>query len=120
MGERVSARVWQVPDSGDTPRRHSELASDNQGSTGSLEQQAEIQEGEDMNNQHAGRSQLLAEQRITQRRQQASHALGRCIGQPIRRRRSRAPRWELQPVAGGSRSAGLLTKHRRAVRQTLP
>jgi hypothetical protein len=73
-----------------------------------------------MDNQHAGLSQLLADQRITQRRQQASHALERCMGQPMRRRRSRAPRWELQPVAGGSRPAGPLAKHRRAARQTPP
>jgi hypothetical protein len=47
-----------------------------------------------MHNQHAGLSQALAEQRMTYRREQASHALGGGIGQPIRRRRSRAPRWE--------------------------
>jgi hypothetical protein len=63
-----------------------------------------------MNDQHAGLSQVLAEQRMTDRRRQASHALGRGIGPPIRRRRLRAPRWELQPVAGGSRPAGPLAR----------
>ena len=37
-GEPASVGVWQVPDSGDTPQRHSELASDDQSSTRSLEQ----------------------------------------------------------------------------------
>jgi hypothetical protein len=73
-----------------------------------------------MNDQHAGLSQVLVEQRMTDRRRQAFHALGRGIGRPIRRRRLRAPRWELQPVAGGSRPAGPLAKHRRAARQTPP
>jgi hypothetical protein len=36
----------------------------------------------------------LAEQHMTDRREQASHALGPGIGPPIRRRPSRAPRWE--------------------------
>ena len=40
-----------------------------------LDKQAELQEGEGlMNNQHAGLSQVLAEQRITQRRAQAANA----------------------------------------------
>jgi hypothetical protein len=56
-----------------------------------------------MHNQHAGLSQALAEQRMTDRREQASRALGRGIAQPTRRRQSRAPRWEWQPVAAGSR-----------------
>jgi hypothetical protein len=49
-----------------------------------------------MNNQHAGLSQVLAEQRITQRRRQAAHArLARA--RPQRRRRQRAARgwWQL-------------------------
>jgi hypothetical protein len=50
-----------------------------------------------MHNQHAGLSQALAEQHMTDRRERASHALGRGIGPPIRRRPSRAPRWDLQP-----------------------
>jgi hypothetical protein len=70
-----------------------------------------------MHNQHAGLSQALAEQRMTDPRERASHALGRGIGPPLRRRPSRAPRWELQPVAGG---AGPLAKHRHAARQTPP
>jgi hypothetical protein len=46
-----------------------------------------------MTNQHAGLSQLLAEQRITERRQQAAHArLRRGPRPPGRRRRSR---WQL-------------------------
>jgi hypothetical protein len=48
-----------------------------------------------MHNQHAGLSQLLAEQRITERRQQAAHGrLRRGPRPPGRRRRSRsAHRW---------------------------
>jgi hypothetical protein len=48
-----------------------------------------------MSNQHAGLSQVLAEQRITQRRQQAAHArLARGARPPRRRRRSwTARRW---------------------------
>jgi hypothetical protein len=51
-----------------------------------------------MNNQHAGLSQVLADQHITQRRQQAAHAqLASGIRLPRRRRRSRAARgwWQL-------------------------
>jgi hypothetical protein len=51
-----------------------------------------------MNNQHAGLSQILAEQHIIQRRQQAAHArLGRGTRPRGRRRRSRAVRgwWQL-------------------------
>jgi hypothetical protein len=51
-----------------------------------------------MHNQHAGLSQVLAEQRITQRWQQAAHAqLGRATRPPSRRRRSRAAHgwWQL-------------------------
>jgi hypothetical protein len=51
-----------------------------------------------MTNQHAGLSQVLAEQRITQRHEQAAHArLGRGTRPPARRRRSRATRgwWQL-------------------------
>jgi hypothetical protein len=51
-----------------------------------------------MNNQHAGLSQVLAEQRITQRRQQAAHARLSRGARPLgRRRRSRAARgwWQL-------------------------
>ena len=48
-----------------------------------------------MNNQHAGLSQVLAEQRITERHQQAAH--GRLLrgARPPRRRRTRwaAHRW---------------------------
>jgi hypothetical protein len=51
-----------------------------------------------MNNQHAGLSQVLAEQRITERRQQAAHArLGHSTRPPGHRRRSRAPRWLAAP-----------------------
>ena len=51
-----------------------------------------------MNNQHAGLSQALAEQRIAERRQQATHA--RLVGgarPPRRRRRAWVPRrwWQL-------------------------
>jgi hypothetical protein len=51
-----------------------------------------------MNNQHAGLSQLLAEQRMTERRAQAARArLVRGPRPPGRRRRSRAARgwWQL-------------------------
>ena len=47
-----------------------------------------------MHNQHAGLSQALTEQRITERQEQAFHALWRGIGQPTRQRPSRAPRWD--------------------------
>jgi hypothetical protein len=47
-----------------------------------------------MHNHHAGLSHALADQRITERRQQSAHALGRGTGQLIRRCRSRAPRWD--------------------------
>jgi hypothetical protein len=53
--------------------------------------------GHPMNNQHAGLSQVLAEQRITERRRQAAHA--RLVGgaRPQRRRRRWAARgwWQL-------------------------
>jgi hypothetical protein len=46
-----------------------------------------------MNNQHAGLSQVLAEQRITERREQAAHArLLRDARPPRRRRQSWAAR----------------------------
>jgi hypothetical protein len=51
-----------------------------------------------MHNQHAGLSQVLAEQQMTERRQQAAHVrLGRGPRPPGRRRRSRAARgwWQL-------------------------
>jgi hypothetical protein len=51
-----------------------------------------------MNNQHAGLSQALADQRITERLEQAAHArLGRGTRPAGRRRRSRAARgwWQL-------------------------
>jgi hypothetical protein len=51
-----------------------------------------------MNNQHAGLSQVLAEQCITERREQAAHArLLRDARPPDRRRRSWAARrwWQL-------------------------
>jgi hypothetical protein len=51
-----------------------------------------------MNNQHAGLSQVLADQHITERHEQAAHArLGRGARPPRRRRRSRAARgwWQL-------------------------
>jgi hypothetical protein len=45
-----------------------------------------------MTNQHAGLSQLLAEQRITERHEQATHArLAHGAGRPRRRRRWLAP-----------------------------
>jgi hypothetical protein len=47
-----------------------------------------------MHNQHAGLSQALAEQRMTDRREQAAHALEPGIGPPRPRRPSRAPRWD--------------------------
>jgi hypothetical protein len=63
-----------------------------------------------MNNQHAGLSQVLAEQHITQRRQQAAHArLGRVARPPGRRRRSRVARgwWQLArwPAVAAEESA---------------
>jgi hypothetical protein len=47
-----------------------------------------------MHNQRAGLRQALAEQHMTDRREPASHALRSGIGPPIRRRPSRAPRWD--------------------------
>jgi hypothetical protein len=58
-----------------------------------------------MTNQHAELSQLLAEQRITERRQQAAHArLRRGPRRPGRRRRSRAARgwWQLTRWPAGA------------------
>ena len=49
-----------------------------------------------MNNQHAELSQVLAEQRITERRQQAVHARLARGARPHRRRRSWAARPPLQ------------------------
>jgi len=47
-----------------------------------------------MNNQHAGLSQVLAEQRITQRLEQAAHAqLGRGVRPPRRRKRWATRGW---------------------------
>jgi hypothetical protein len=47
-----------------------------------------------MNNQHAGLSQVLAEQRMTEWRQQAAHArLARSARPPRRRKRWAARRW---------------------------
>jgi hypothetical protein len=50
-----------------------------------------------MNNQHAGLSQVLAEQRITQRREQAAQARLAGSARPPRRRRRWAGRgwWQL-------------------------
>jgi hypothetical protein len=50
-----------------------------------------------MNNQHAGLSQILAEQRITQRQEQAAHARLAGSGRPPRRRRRWTGRgwWQL-------------------------
>jgi hypothetical protein len=50
-----------------------------------------------MNNQHAGLSQVLTEQRITQRREQAAHAQLVAGAHPQRRRRRWTPRrwWQL-------------------------
>jgi hypothetical protein len=66
---------------------------------GRWNKQAELQEGRrDMTNQHAGLSQVLAEQRITERRQQAARSrLGYGSRPSGRRRRSRAARgwWQL-------------------------
>jgi hypothetical protein len=62
-----------------------------------------------MHNQHAGLSQALAEQRMTERREQAAHArLGRGSRTPGRPRRSRAPRWlaaPWSPAVAGEQSA---------------
>jgi hypothetical protein len=57
-----------------------------------------MEEGEEMNNQHAGLSQILAEQRISERRQQAAHArLAGGARLPRRRHRRWAARrwWQL-------------------------
>jgi hypothetical protein len=52
-----------------------------------------------MNSQHAGLSQVLAEQHITAQREQAAHArLSRGARPPRRRRRSKAPRWLVAAV----------------------
>ena len=49
-----------------------------------------------MNNQHAGLSQALAEQRITERRQQAAHArLARSARPPRRKRWASRGWWQL-------------------------
>jgi hypothetical protein len=83
-----------------------------------------------MNNQHVGLSQVLAEQRITERRQQAAHAqLVRGARPPRRRHRRWAARgwWQLarwpavatdQPVACTApvdRSEATMSKHARAL-----
>ena len=55
-----------------------------------------------MHNQHAGLSQLLAEQRITQRQEQAAQARpAQSAGRPRRRRRQWLVRrwWQLGPLA---------------------
>jgi hypothetical protein len=67
-----------------------------------------------MTNQHAGLSQLLAEQRITERHEQATHArLAHGAGRPRRRRRWLAPgRWQV------ARSPGVATEQ--SVTHTAP
>jgi hypothetical protein len=52
-----------------------------------------------MHNQHAGLSQALADQRITERHEQAAHARLVGDGRPPRRRRRRTGRgwWRLAP-----------------------
>jgi hypothetical protein len=87
-----------MPDSGRPARRHPELASDDPLLT-ATRRTAELQEGKGlMNNQHAGLSQALAEQHITERREQAAHArLAGSARPPRRRHSSRAARgwWQL-------------------------
>jgi hypothetical protein len=61
-----------------------------------------------MHNQHAGLSQALAQQRITERHQQATHArLLRGARPPRRQRRTWAVRgwWQLAGWPGGDRGA---------------
>jgi hypothetical protein len=58
-----------------------------------------MEEGEDMHNQHAGLSQALAEQRLTERPQQATHArLVRGARLPRRRHRRWAAHGSWQPA----------------------
>jgi hypothetical protein len=65
---------------------------------GVCKQQAVMQkEKRQMNNQHAGLSQVLAEQRITERHEQAAHARLSRGAHPARRRKRWAARgwWQL-------------------------
>jgi hypothetical protein len=71
------------------PQHHPELASDDHRWIRSL--RSSYRKGKDMNNQHAGLSQVLADQRITERRQQAAQARLADGARPPRRRR----RWRV-------------------------
>jgi hypothetical protein len=57
-----------------------------------------------MNNQHAGLSQVLAEQRITQRHERAAHARLSRGARPLRRRKRWAARgwWQLARRPGAT------------------
>jgi hypothetical protein len=82
-----------------------------------------------MTNQHAGLSQLLAEQRTSERREQAAHARLAHQARPSRRRRRWVVRgwWQLArwpsppvgqsvaPTASGDRSEAPMSKHTRAL-----
>ena len=69
-----------------------------QSPTRSLGKRLSYRKKDNMNNQHAGLSQALADQRIAERRQQATLArLGRGTRPPNHRRRSKAPRWLAAP-----------------------
>ena len=80
---------------------------------------AELQEGRLMHNQHAGLSQVLAEQHITQRREQAAHARLARGAHPPRRRRRWAGRgwWQLAiaRTASVDRSEATMSKLTRAL-----
>jgi hypothetical protein len=74
------------------PQQHPELASDDHGWIRSL--RSSYRKGKDMNNQHAGLSQVLAEQRITERHDQAAHTrLSRGAHLARRRKRWAARGW---------------------------
>ena len=76
---------------------------------------SERQEEGHMHNQHAGLSQQLAAQRITERQKQAAHArLAHGAGRPRRRRRWWLARrwWQLARWSGGASQPAIQHPHR--------
>jgi hypothetical protein len=78
-----------MPDSERPAQHHPELTSD--------DQRLDQWKGNSVNNQHAGLSQVLAEQRISERHEQAAHARLSRGAHPARRHRRWAARgwWQL-------------------------
>jgi hypothetical protein len=92
-----------LPDSARTPQRHPKPVSDDQRATKSLKETGCDAKEKTMNNQHAGLSQILAEQRTSELQEQAAHAwLLRPARPPRRQRRRWVPRgwWRLAPSPG--------------------